>query len=264
MTSPRSAPDATAVVLGTRFHLVTLGDLLGRVVELARRSASEPAIVAHVNVHALNLAHESAWYRAFLNAADLVFCDGFGVLLGARMLGHRVAATHRMTCPDFLDDLGRTLAREELSLFLVAAHPGVVEEAIHLLRRRAPQLRVAGHHGHFDKEGPENDAVVAAISQFRADVLIVGFGMPLQERWIAANRHRFGARVVMPVGACLDYYTGRIARAPRWATDRGLEWLSRLITEPRRLARRYVVGNPLFVARVARECIGRAATRFTR
>lgn len=241
-------------ILGVRLHKLSVEQLLALVA--GRAALDAKTVIAHVNVHGLNIACELPWYRQFLNQADVVFCDGFGVLLGARMLGHGVCAEHRMTCPDWIEGLAHTCARHGLSLFLLGGRPGVADAAAMKLLAAAPGLRVASHHGHFDKTGPGNDAVVARINEFRPHVLYVGMGMPLQERWIAANKSRIDAHVFLPLGACLDFYAGYVPRAPRRLTDHGLEWLGRLIIEPRRLWRRYLVGNPKFLWRVIRQRLG--------
>src|SRR5690606_9053131 len=115
------------------------------------------------------------------------------------------------------------------------------------------------HHGFFDKApgGPESLAVIGGINATRPDIVIVGFGMPAQERWVHDHRSALDAPVVLTGGAVFDYVSGRLRRAPAWMTGHGLEWLGRLVIEPRRLMRRYVVGNPLFLARVLRERVRR-------
>ncbi|MUL34799.1 glycosyltransferase [Gloeocapsopsis sp. AAB1 = 1H9] len=206
-----------------------------------------------MNVKAMNLAYELDWYRDFINNSDLVFCDGFGVLLGAILLGYDVEPTHRMTCPDYIENLGLACEQQNVSLFLLAGKPGVAEKAITQLTTVAPKLQVQGYHGYFEKSGDENEQVIQMINAFNPGVLYVGFGMPLQEHWILHNIERINARVFLPLGACLDFYTGTVYRGPEWMTDRGLEWLTRLATEPNRLWERYIIGNPLFFYRVFKE-----------
>lgn len=241
------------ILLNTRFHKVTVQDLIGYVVEAA--STDKKTVVGNVNVRAMNFAYELPWYRSFLNRADLVFCDGFGVILGANWCGYSLQSNHRMTCPDYIEDLARACERAGVSLYLLAGKPGVTEQAISKLQTIAPHLKIAGHHGFFEKSGPENDAVIEQINQFRPDVLYVGFGMPIQERWILENLDRVEVGVFLPLGACLDFYTGMVSRGPRWMTDRGLEWLTRLLTEPRRLWERYLIGNSVFFYRVLKDLI---------
>ncbi len=236
------------IILKTRFHKVKVDELIEYVVKAAK--IEKKTIVGNVNVRAMNFACELPWYRDFLNNANLVFCDGFGVLLGAKLSGYSVESVHRMTCPDYIEELALACEQEDVSLFLLAGRPGVVDKAIAKLKAIAPNLRIQGHHGYFEKSGEENDSIINKINEVKPGVLYVGFGMPSQERWILDNLDRVEARVLLPLGACLDFYTGSIYRGPRWMTDRGLEWLTRLTTEPGRLWERYVLGNSLFFYRV--------------
>lgn len=235
----------------TRFHKVTVDQLIEFIADCTQKD--KKTIVGNVNVRAANLAYELPWYRNFLNRSDLVFCDGFGILVGSKLLGNCVQSCHRMTCPDYIEDLVKACERRNASIFLLAGKPGITDKAIQKLRAIAPTITIQGHHGYFEKSGTENDAVIEKINQFRPDVLYVGFGMPLQEQWIMENCDRINAKVFLPLGACLDFYTNTVYRGPRWATDLGLEWLTRLLTEPHRLWKRYLVGNPLFFYRILKE-----------
>jgi N-acetylglucosaminyldiphosphoundecaprenol N-acetyl-beta-D-mannosaminyltransferase len=207
-------------LLGTRFHKLKASELIEYIAKAGR--LDKKTIVGNVNIRAINFAVELPWYRNFLNQSDLVFCDGFGVILGAKFLGNSINYAHRMTCPDYIEQLALACQQKNVSLFLLAGKPGTVDKAISKLQQIAPNLRIKGHHGYFDKLGAENDSVIQEINQFEPGVLYVGFGMPMQEPWM---------------------------------TDYGLEWLSRLIIEPTRLWERYVIGNPLFFYRIMREKI---------
>lgn len=236
------------VLLKTRFHKLTVQDLISCIVESAQMN--QKTVVANVNVRAMNFACSKSWYRRFINQSNYVFCDGFGVLLGAKLNGYDVCSCHRMTCPDYIESLAKACEQEDVSLFLLAGKPGVTDLAIAKLNAIAPNLRIQGHHGYFAKTGAENEAVIEQINQFKPDVLYVGFGMPVQERWIVDNFDRVDTRVFLPLGACLDFYTGTVYRGPRWLTDLGFEWLTRLFTKPGQLWQRYILGNPLFLSRV--------------
>lgn len=239
------------VLLRTKFHKLQVRELLNYIVKSGKSNTK--IVIANVNVRAMNFAYELPWFRNFLNKSELVFCDGFGVLLGAKLLGYSVDSTHRMTAPDYIEDLAIACERENISLFLLAGKPGTVDKAIAKLSAVAPKLKINGYHGYFQKSGVENEQVIAEINKFQPDILYVGFGMPLQEQWISENFDQIDTKVFLPLGACLDFYTGDVYRGPKWMTDRGLEWLSRLFTEPTRLWERYVIGNPLFFYRVFRE-----------
>lgn len=236
-------------MLGVRVDILPVDELVSWIATAA--AARRKAVVTYVNVHAMNLAHDDPWFRDFLERADVTFCDGFGVALGARMLGQDIP--HRNTPPDWIDQLCDTCVAEGLSLYFLGAAEGVAERARSELERRHPGLNIAGvHHGYFDKRAGSLGCtrVIEHINACRADILVVGFGMPMQERWVSENIERLDVAVAMPVGAMLDYVAGNVPRAPRWLTDRGLEWLARLAIEPRRLWRRYLIGNPRFLLRV--------------
>lgn len=236
-------------ILGVRVDDLSKDEMIDFILKAAveRRRV----VIAYANVHTVNLASAEAWFRDFLNASDVVFCDGFGVRLAAWLLHHR--RIERFTPPDWLPELAAVCGGKGLSIFLLGGRPEVAGKAAAKLVESAPGFRAAGAwHGYFDREldGRENREVVARINQAAADILLVGFGMPLQEKWIEENRAGLDASVIMTVGAAFDYLAGEVRRAPRWATTRGLEWLGRLLVEPRRLWRRYLIGNPLFFWRV--------------
>ncbi len=257
MRSETSTPGgvATLRILGVPISLLRLDELIERI--LAAIASGRREIVTYANVHTLNMAVEDPDFRRFLDRADVVFCDGYGVKWGARLLGGRIP--ERFTPPDFLPRLAARCAERGHSIYLVGARPGIAERAAERLARQAPGLRTGAHHGYFDPApgGVENRAVVAAIDEFRPDLLLVGLGMPRQENWLEANWPGLAATVAFPVGAAFDYLAGEVARAPRWMTDRGLEWLGRLLVEPRRMWRRYLLGNPRFLWRVVLQRLGR-------
>ena len=226
-----------------------LGEEVGRLARVGRRG-----LVLNVNAHCLNLCHGDPALRDFFGRADVVFCDGSGVVLAARILGRRLP--QRITYADWIEDLAALAAAEDHSLFFLGARPGVAAEAAKNLRRRHPALKLVGvRDGGFDPRtgGTENEAVLAEIRSANPDILLVGLGMPLQERWLMANLHRLDVGVALTGGAVFDYASGRLRRGPRVLTDNGFEWLARLLAEPRRLWRRYLLGNPLFLARVLRQ-----------
>ena len=243
-------------VLGVGVDDVTVEDLHAEILRLAR--GRRGGLVLNANAHCLNLCYADPALRGFVNGAHVVFCDGAGVALAARMLGRR--GPYRITYADWVHDLAAFAASEGLSLFFLGARPGVAEEAAKRLKGSNPALKIAGlHHGHFDHApgSPENEKIVQEISAARPDILLLGLGMPLQERWLMQNRHRIDFGVALTGGAVFDYASGRLRRGPRLLTDNGLEWLARLLVEPRRLWRRYLLGNPLFLLRVLRQRLAR-------
>jgi N-acetylglucosaminyldiphosphoundecaprenol N-acetyl-beta-D-mannosaminyltransferase len=243
---------AFAELLGIRFTAYGQQALLAAVGDrIARR---EKTLVLSANINALNLAWEHDWLRDFFDRADMVRLDGAGVRLAARLQGQRLPP--RITWADFIWSLADQAEKHGHRLFFLGGRPGVTEAAAERLLARYPALPIAGcHHGYFDRDSgsPENEAVLERIGRSRADILLVGMGMPVQERWLYDNWSRLPSMVIMTGGAIFDYTSGRLRRAPAFFTDNGLEWLGRLLIEPRRLWRRYLVGNPLFLWRLLRQ-----------
>jgi N-acetylglucosaminyldiphosphoundecaprenol N-acetyl-beta-D-mannosaminyltransferase len=239
-------------ILGVGVDPLTVEELhveIGRLVRGGKRG-----LVLNVNAHCLNLCYEDPKLRNFLNSAEVVFCDGAGVMLAARVLGRRIPG--RITYAEWAWRLAAFAAAQGFSLYFLGGRPGVAREAARRLIESYPDLKIAGvRHGYFDHSAgsTQNEAVVAEINAAAPDILLVGLGMPLQERWLMENRERIGAGVVLTGGAVFDYVSGGLRRGPRLLTDNGLEWLARLFVEPRRLWRRYLVGNPLFLLRVLKQ-----------
>lgn len=242
-------------ILGVKVHPVTVAELNQRIAELVQSGAH--AVVANVNAHFFNLAYRQPELRRFYSKAELVFCDGAGVMLAARILGQRIP--QRITYADWIWQLAEFAEPRGISFFFVGAQPGVAQRAAERLMTRFPRLRVCGtQHGFFDPTpgGAENEAVVTLVNALQPDILLLGMGMPLQERWLMQNWPRVRAHVALTGGAVFDYLSGDLRRAPRWMTDHGLEWLGRLAIEPHRLWRRYVLGNPLFLWHVVQQRFG--------
>lgn len=240
-------------LLGVWIDPLRLDEALGRI----RRAAlgeEQRLLMAHVNITALNLACEQPWLRDFFNSAGLVFCDGMGVMLGARLLGRRLP--QRFTLADWIWPLAEMGAAAGASFFFLGNPPGVAQAAADRLQQRYPALRVAGvQHGFFSHlpGRPENQAVLARINAARPDILLVGFGMPAQERWLADNWPHLQVRVAITGGAIFEYVSGGLRRGPAWMTQYYFEWLARVLISPRRYTRRYLRDIPLFLGRVLRQ-----------
>lgn len=211
----------------------------------AALAARQPTRISFVNADCVNIAAGDASYRDALAATDWVFIDGIGMRIAGRMLHQPVRDNVNGT--DLFPHLCASLAQQGKRLFLYGARPGVAAAAAAWAQARCSGLQIAGTlHGYQ----PDEAEAVAAIRASGADVVLVALGAPAQEAWIARNLEKTGATVAIGVGGLFDYYSGRIPRAPLWMRRLGLEWLFRLIQEPRRLWRRYVVGNAVFLGRI--------------
>jgi exopolysaccharide biosynthesis WecB/TagA/CpsF family protein len=236
----------TIEILGVPIASLTPEAALDAIEHLYDRD--DPAFVAHVNVHTLNLATADPVFRDVLHRADLVLNDGKGVMLAARMLNSSFPADLN---GNFFGPLllGRA-AERGWRVFLLGARPGVAERAARRLHQRLPELAIAGvRDGFFSIE--DEPAIARRIRSSEAGLVMVGLGNPAQERWIDRYLRDTGARLGVGVGAFFDFQAGAIPRAPGLLNRLGLEWAYRLAREPRRMWRRYLVGNPLFLARVA-------------
>lgn len=212
--------------------------------------------VMYANVHVVNSAQREIDLLEALRSADVVYCDGEGVRLAARMGGHSLP--ERMTGADFVYDLARCLSQTSARIYWLGGAEGIARAATGSLSATYPGFTVVGtHHGFFAKQGPETDAVIAHIEDARPDILFVGMGTPVQEQWVARNRAALSVPVVWCIGATADFVAGTQPRGPRLLTQHGFEWLARLLSDPRRLFWRYVIGNPLFLARVLRRQLHR-------
>jgi N-acetylglucosaminyldiphosphoundecaprenol N-acetyl-beta-D-mannosaminyltransferase len=205
--------------------------------------------VTYVNAHVLNQSREDAELRATFDEADLIYCDGYGVRLAAKALSTEIP--HRMTGADWVWDLAALCEEQDHSVYLLGCEPGVAAQAGRRLLRAHPNLRIVGtHHGYFDIGSGHDERVIEHINACKPDILLVGMGTPKQELWAQRTVDRLDCRVLWNVGALFDYVSGRVPRAPASLADNGLEWIFRLAIEPKRMWRRYLVGNPVFLSRV--------------
>ena len=208
--------------------------------------------VMYVNAHVVNQARVTPGLAEALGRADLVYCDGYGVRLAARVLGRPVP--HRMTGADWIWSLARLCELAGHRLYLLGSEPPLAQEAAAHLQRWCPQLQVVGaHHGFFDLDSPHNERVIEHINEHRPRIVLAGMGTPKQELWVDRYADQLEGAVVWTVGSLFDYVSGRMPRAPRWLADNGLEWIFRLAIEPHRMWRRYLLGNPVFLRRVLTE-----------
>jgi len=225
------------------------------------QSGMTPAVVAHIdtrlregaatrvaflNAHLANVCARSAALRARLGDF-LVLNDGVGLDIARRVL-HGSSFDENLNGTDFVTAFLDSSAFDH-RVFLLGARPEVVARAAERLARRWPRHVVAGFHHGFLREA-EEPALERAIAAARPTLVLVGMGNPRQEQWIARNVPHV-APCAMAVGAWFDFFSGTMPRAPLWLRRARLEWLYRLWREPRRLARRYLIGNAVFLGRLA-------------
>jgi exopolysaccharide biosynthesis WecB/TagA/CpsF family protein len=238
----------TISILGVDVNLLT-GDQALETIGRRVDDGSGHQLLAYVNAHTLNLAARDGDLHWALRHCSLVMNDGFGLSLAARM--HSKRFPENLNGSDFTLRLLELAAQRQWGVFLLGSEPGVAETAAGRLTKRIAGLRIVGTCHGFTEE--RDELLAQRVKKTDADLLIVALGSPRQEVWLHGNLAATGAQVGVGVGAFLDFSAGKVIRAPRWMNVLGVEWCFRLIQEPRRLWRRYVIGNPLFLLRAWRD-----------
>lgn len=230
--------------IGLRFWDVDLARTARFLVE--RAAAGERLQVFFVNAHCINVAARNPDYAKLLKNTPFLFADGVGLALAARICG--VPLDNNVNGTDLFPKICEAAAAASVPIAFLGARPGVARTCAEHMEREFPGLRVVWtDHGYLS--GKDEDARLASLNASGAKILFVAKGVPTQEKWIAEHSARIAPPVVLGVGALFDFYSGAITRAPRFVRDLRMEWLYRLLREPRRLFRRYVLGNPAFIAR---------------
>lgn len=240
-------PDASLIEGIAVAGFPNAASLFERLVQESRQPGR--TVVGYLNIHVANTAFHNAALKQALQGANLIYCDGAGIALGARLLGQSLPT--RLTAADWFMDMLRHFAIKNRRVYLLGGEPGVPEKAMEVIAAQIPNHTVVGAHHGFILNDPELERrVIRMINACRPDILIVGFGTPLQELWIERNKNALDVSVLYALGAVMDFVSGKVSRCPAWMGVMGLEWLYRLAVEPGRLAGRYLVGNPWFLVRI--------------
>lgn len=216
-------------------------------------------IFFYLNAHCLNLSVKDKEYKKILQDATLVYPGGIGPVFASRILGRPLS--ERIPTPDFIDKIFTEAGKKSWSIYLLGARDGIAQKAAEKLKKRFPKLIIAGyHHGYFDK-GEEKD-LIKSMNKCKPTILLVGMGSPKQEKWIAENFDKIDAQTFWAVGALFDVISGKLLRAPKWMQKLWLEWLFRFFQEPRRLYKRYTIGNLEFILQVLKEFMKLQVSRY--
>ncbi len=204
----------------------------------------QPCRIYFVNAHCVNLSRSDPHYLKQLQQATHVFADGVGMQLASKIAGTPLLDNVNGT--DMFPLLCKAAQAQGIRLYFLGGEPGIPELVYERMKQTCSDLPCAGyHHGFYEPE--DEPAVLEQIRESNADLLLVAFGVPKQEKWIDENINRCGVKAAMGVGGLFDFYSGKKARAPLWMRRVGLEWIYRLYLEPRRLWRRYLLGNVRFL-----------------
>ncbi|MCB1734808.1 MAG: WecB/TagA/CpsF family glycosyltransferase [Gammaproteobacteria bacterium] len=236
-------------ILGIDIDNLTMDEAIETM--LAVVDQDRPQQLCFVNADCFNIAARNDVYRQCLKDAQWVFADGIGVKLAGKILNRDIKQNVNGT--DLFPRLCDAMQGTDKSLYLLGARPGIAQAVAEWVAEHYPDCRIAGHHHGYLKDDSEEQAVLADIRESGADMLMVAFGAPRQDLWVAEHLQDSGVKLAMGVGGLFDFYSGRIARAPQWMREMALEWLFRFLQEPRRMWRRYFVGNFVFLIHIYRE-----------
>jgi N-acetylglucosaminyldiphosphoundecaprenol N-acetyl-beta-D-mannosaminyltransferase len=243
-----TAPADRIDLMGIPVNNLTMDEAVEEIVRKADRT--EPSQVCFVNADCVNIAFRDVEYKNILRSCGMVLADGIGVKLAGKILNRGIRQNVNGT--DMLPVLCRTLEEQRKGIYLLGGRPGIAADVAAWMTNNFPALQICGHQHGFFPDG-ELPAILAEIRMTKPAVLLVAFGVPKQEKWVRAHLKETGAKVAIGAGGLFDFYSDRIPRAPVWMREIGMEWLFRFWQEPRRMWRRYFVGNFVFLARVLRD-----------
>lgn len=212
---------------------------------IAKRDPAQSLFI--VNAHTLNLACDDPIYDEILHSATRIFADGTGLRWAARQRGQTLK--DNLVGTDLMPALFERTAGRGYRYFLLGADEASIARAAEFCRSRFPGWEQAGFHHGYVSDPALNDCAISKINAARPDVLLVGMGNPLQERWIASNLSRLNVPLSVGVGGLFDHWGGNLKRAPLWVRRLGCEWVQLLLQDFRK-TRRYLLGNPLFIYRM--------------
>ncbi len=235
-------------LLGIKFLNTTMAEAVELIAEHIGRNQKDK--IFFVNPDCFNKTFSDKEYFELLQKADYIFPDGIGVHLACKMIDNPLKENINGT--DMLPFLCQIALQRGFSFYLLGGKPGIAAMMKAKLEKDYPGIRITGEqHGYFDRF-KDSAALLSRINEQSPDILLVAFGAPVQEKWIEDNFNNLNCRIVMGVGGLFDFYSGNIKRAPTWMREIGMEWFFRFLMEPKRMFKRYFIGNPVFIFRVLR------------
>jgi N-acetylglucosaminyldiphosphoundecaprenol N-acetyl-beta-D-mannosaminyltransferase len=226
-------------MFGFDIDVIRMRDAVQRILSWCQEDAFSCRCVVTPNVdHAVMLQHHAELRQAY-ERADLILADGFPLIVASRLLARPLP--ERVAGSELVPRLFAA-AHRPLSVFLLGAAEGVAERAARIIEDRSEHVQVVGTHSPplgFEHDAEENERIILRVADASPDLLIVGLGAPKQELWVDRHRERLRAKVALCAGATIDFIAGEKAQAPVWMRRTGLEWVHRMLSEPRRLTKRY-------------------------
>ncbi len=228
-------------ILDVKIDKYNLEDSVKRIRKLIN-SREKPSLVVTPNSEMIAMAAEDKELARILNSADLATADGAGVVIASKILGDPLE--ERVAGFDLISQLFKEFAAENINFYFLGGKPGIVDQAVVNLKEKYPEINIRGfHHGYLDRESQQN--VISEINSKNIDLLLVGMGVPLQERFLDNNLEKLKVGTAITVGGSFDVLAGEVNRAPLWMQQASLEWFYRLLQEPARFGR--MLALPKFI-----------------
>ena len=220
-------------IFGVKIDNLSFKESLLRVEELVEKGRlGKPSFLVKPNTEIITYAQGDKKFKDILNSADLATPDGIGLLLASRIIGNRLK--ERVGGPELMESILGLAEQSGYSVFFLGSRPHVVEKLVKVIKTRFPKLKIVGfHHGYFKKD----TMVIEEINNSKPDILFVALGFPNQEVWIYENLKKIKVPLSIAEGGSFDFISGEVKRAPKGLRIIGLEWLSRLFTQPSRIIR---------------------------
>lgn len=234
-------------IFGIPVTSLTLQDLLKIIAIYIQKNGKKTFF--YINAHCINLSLKDPHYKNILQKADLVYSGGIGPIWASVILGKPLE--QRSPTPDFIDQIFSLAEKNRWTVYLLGSADATVKKTAVIISKAYPHIIVGYHSGYFSLN--EEKELIKDINSKKPTILLVGMGPPKQEEWIDIHKKDLDVSAFWAVGALFDVISGRIQRAPKWMQRLGLEWLYRLIKEPKRLWKRYIFGNMLFLKNTIRE-----------
>lgn len=228
-------------LLGGKVDAVTIQRLNKELKKIIDDKGKE--IIANHNLHSIYLVNNNPALQEFWEKSYLTHIDGMPLIWWGKALGYSLNRKHRVTYLDWIHPLLKIANRNSWNIFYLGGEPGVAQKASKILSETYKDISFATHNGFFNTKShsDENKSIIKNINSFQPNILMVGMGMPLQERWILQNYESLQANVILNCGACFDYIAEEQKTPPRIFGKMGLEWFYRFINDPKRLFRRYFI-----------------------
>ncbi len=243
-------------ICGVEIDKYNFDQVLAQIIDHALAGGSPEYVVTPNAMHILSLQKDPLFQKIY-RQAFLVVPDGVSLIWSAQFLN--TPLNGRVNGTDLFEQLCAAAADKGLKVFLLGGRAGAADAARKILENRHPDLKIVGTHCPpygFESQSTELALINAKITAAQPDLLFVGLGAPKQEKWIAANYQELSVPISVGIGVSFELVANMVSRAPIWMQKTGLEWLFRLIVEPGRLWKRYIIGNPLFILLVLKQRLG--------